>query len=209
MGRLRCAHVAAIPEAVRDAGRHLILLRDVEDVARAVHQHEVVVAFDRFVCSLDLPPVPDDMGRVDDVAEPEHEGRRARSQRFERREQLTGRSMRHVVDEQDVGPEADGDTADEVSAQRDELGAGDGQRQPGPATCAGLHDGRKFQVVLVGRESEEGAERRVGDSEYAGAGTDTKELVRQRAGTPQVAEAEPVLAVDEESRRTVRPPGAL
>ena len=187
------AHVAAVHEAIGRDARPGVLRGHVEDGAAAIDEHEVVVLLDGGVRPFCPPSTAYDVRCIEDVAQTEHELGGGRSQGIEGGEQLTQRAVRHVVDEDDVGTEAERGAADQVAAQREELVAGQGERQRMPHSRPGLHQRRKLQVVLVRCDAEERPEGRVGHREHAGVGAGAQELRGDGRRPAQVTEPLAVL----------------
>ena len=192
------AEITAIPDLPGHAFREAVLIGEVEHVPAPVHEHQVVEALYGFVRTFHLPSASDDVGRIDDVPEPEDQSRLRNdpSERLERWPELSHRPVRHVVDEQDVGPEVQRDAADELLPQRADVLEAEGEVDGPPIAGPYFLDRGQLHVVVVRRRPEEIAERRILDRQDDRVGLELYELGCNRSRAAHVSEAEPVLGID-------------
>src|SRR2546427_7760741 len=79
--------------------RETIRPRRVKEIARAVYQDPIIVPAEGVVCPVPFPRVDDDILRIEDVSESEHDGtlRQRMLERRQGRKQLPLRADRHVI----------------------------------------------------------------------------------------------------------------
>ena len=131
---------------------------------------------------------------------PEHERRAARLQHLQRAPHLALQSERFLVDEEEVRPEALGRLLDDRGADRHRLVEIDVQAERLVFAVGELDDAGNADEIDARQEIEAADDRRAGKDQDRNAFVSIDDRVRDRAAAAQMAEAEAVVAVDQDAR---------